>query len=131
MKSRAEQVLERRKRELALGQSAVEPDEDKKTVDTSDPDVFKELQRKSHRRQERKEQVLKDILSTIQGREWIGDFLVACDVMGDPHVPNSPDSTAKNIGMQNAGRWLLKQIFDVAPDKYSKMLKEAKERLEE
>lgn len=126
MKSRAEEVLARRKRELALGQNTEEP-----VVDTSDPDVVREQEKKAERRQERKEQVLKDILSTTQGREWIGDWLVFCDVMGSPFVRNSPEHTAFNIGMQEVGRMILKQIFDVAPDKYPKMLKEAKERLEE
>lgn len=131
-KSRAEQVLERRKRELALGQSAIdEVDDKKKPLDTNDPYVVKELEKKAYRRKERKDQVLKDLLATIQGREFVSDFLVECDILGDPHVPNSPDCTAKNIGLQNGGRWWLKQIFDICPDKYPKMLKEAKERLEE
>lgn len=132
MKSRAEQVLERKKRELALGTSAVEEEDiEQEIVDANDPDLFKEAQKKAQRRKERKEQVFKDLLSTTQGREFVSDFLVECDILGDPHVPNSPDSTAKNIGLQNAGRWWLKMIFDICPDKYPKMLKEAKERLEE
>src|ERR1700722_14622744 len=102
MKSRAEEVLLRRKRELSLGQSAVE---DQKIIDTSDPDVVREKKKIADRRQQRKEKVLVDLLSTIQGREFVADFLVECDILGDPHVPNSSDSTAKNIGLQNAGRW--------------------------
>ena len=122
MVSRAEEVLRRRK-EAEDGTAAVQ--------DTSDPDLFTEQKKRDERRRQRKEQVLKDILATVQGREFIGDFLVECDILGDPHVPNSADSTAKNIGMQNAGRWWLKQIFDIAPDKYARMLKEARDRAEE
>lgn len=131
-KSRAEQVLERKRRELGLGKVFAERDEkSKKIVDISDPETVLEQEKKSERHQKRKEKVLIDLLGTTQGREFIADFLVACDVMGDPHVPNSPDSTGKNIGLQNAGRWWLKMIFDICPDKYPKMLKEAKERLDE
>lgn len=119
VKSRAEEVLAARKRDAS------------KLPDISDPDVVKEQKRKAELKQRRKDQVLIDLLSTTQGREFIGDFLVECDILGDPHVPNSADSTAKNIGLQNAGRWWLKQIFDICPDKYPKMLKEAKERMDE
>jgi hypothetical protein len=129
MASRAEEVLARKRRELALGQNAEEVDE--KFVDTSNPEVVNQKERQAQRKKERKEKVLIDLLSTTQGREFVSDFLVECDVFGSPIVRHDPHGTYSNIGMQNAGKWWLDQIFKICPDKYPKMLKEAQERMEE
>ena len=71
---------------------------------------------------------LLSILSTENGRAWINDLFVFCDVLGNPHVPGNPDHTSFNLGMQNVGTRILTKILEVSPEQYPTFLREAVRR---
>lgn len=71
-----------------------------------------------------KSRITEQLLGTAPGRRWLMDIIVFCDPLGNPHVPNSADATAFNIGLANVGRMILSKILDVDPARYGHMLNE-------
>lgn len=133
MITRAEEVLNRRKGMEVLGSSAVdevpvESVEQTELFNAEDPKAQREKKKRRLYREGQNRDVIKDLLATTQGRAWMSELLVFCDVMGNPFVQGSGDGTAFNLGMQNVGKMLLDQIFESAPEKYALMLREAKKR---
>lgn len=135
MVTRAEEVLARRMRLETLGSSAIEEDVPDRPVEeqleifnADDPKAIKEKRKRRQYREGQNKNVITDIMATTQGRAWLGEILIFCDVMGNAHVQGSADGTAFNLGMQNVGKMILDQIFEAVPEKYAQMLREAKKR---
>lgn len=100
--------------------------ENDKSFNASDPKQVDAQQRKLAKREAEKAQVLEKVLSTAAGRRWFSDIINFCDPLGSPHVPNSFDCSAFNMGMANVGKMLLGQVLEIAPERYGYMLREAR-----
>lgn len=79
------------------------------------------------RRRKRELEVVKAIMGTPQGREWMNNLLKTCKVFVSPIVAGDTHFTYHNIGEQNIGKKLLQDIGEASPDEYIIMLKEARE----
>ena len=106
-----------------LAESAAE-----KTYDANNPEQVDQRNKKAAEYQANMAAVLLNILSTEQGRAWINDIFVFCDVLGNPHVPGNTDHTSFNLGMQNVGKKILTDILRIAPEQYPIILREAIQR---
>lgn len=98
--------------------------EAEESFNASDPKSVSDRTKKLARREAGKSRITEQLLSTAAGRRWLMDIIVFCDPLGNPHVPNSSDATAFNIGLANVGRMVLSKILDVDPARYGHMLNE-------
>lgn len=72
--------------------------------------------------------IIKALMSTIEGREWLYNKLDFYCVNSTPFVAGQPDATAFLCGLQEAGHQLNNEIMLSAPDKYFEMITEAAAR---
>lgn len=72
--------------------------------------------------------VIKSMMDSIEGREWLYNKLDFYCVFSTPFVPNSPETTAFLCGLQEAGHQLQNEIMKFASDKYFQMITEATAR---
>ena len=79
---------------------------------------------KLHREKEVEE--LREVLSTSGGRATIYRILEWCQIYQDPCT--HPQAAFRDIGKQDVGRLLLREVFTSDQDAYTVMLREAKER---
>lgn len=97
-----------------------------KPYDASDPKSVNTARRKAGRRKASELEVVRTIMSTVQGRAWMYAILESCMIYGNPFVPGQPDATGFNLGQANVGKRLLGDIMNSAPENYLKMCNEAK-----
>jgi hypothetical protein len=72
--------------------------------------------------------VMKNLLSTMQGRQWLYRKLDLCGTFMSPFVPGKPDSTAFFSGLQSFGHVILGEIMESDPDKFWLMIQEDQAR---
>lgn len=77
---------------------------------------------------DRRAAVTRNIMSTVEGREWMWDVLSSCHVFGQTFVPGSPDITAFSEGQRAVGLRLLADILNHCPDAYIEAQREANVR---
>jgi len=94
--------------------------------DASDKKTVNNARKKGARLERERLEFVQAIMSTAQGRKWMYDLMVMCNVFGNPLVPMDTHATYFHLGMQNVGKKLLQDVGDAAPDEYTLMLKEAK-----
>ncbi len=71
---------------------------------------------------------IRQIMSTIQGRQWMFDKLDIARVFTAPFAPGQPDTTAFLAGIQAFGQILLQEIMSGAPEEFYTMNQEAAAR---
>ena len=67
--------------------------------------------------------VVKSLMSTTAGRDWVFQLLAEWGVNSTPFT-NDPYQTSFNCGMQNAGLRLQAMVVSAAPGDFITMLKE-------
>lgn len=72
-------------------------------------------------------EVLKGIMSSPFGREWMNDLIVQCHI-GQSPFSTDPIITAFNCGEQNIGLRLWAALMTTCPDLYTRMTQESNER---
>ena len=72
-------------------------------------------------------QVVHQIMSTVQGREWMWHTLAECGVFRQTFVPDAA-MTAFNEGKRAIGLALLADIMTTCPDQYINAQRESNER---
>lgn len=72
--------------------------------------------------------VVGDIMSTMEGRQWLYSKLDLCAVFTSPFVPNDPHGTSYLSGAQTIGQNILNDIMVSAPNKFMEMVSEADAR---
>jgi hypothetical protein len=75
--------------------------------------------------------VLRAIMHTKKGRAWIIRQLDRCHINSPAKfVPGSADVTARNLGLEAYGIWLLQDVMKASVDLYMTAIKEAQEAAE-
>ena len=72
--------------------------------------------------------IMKALMSTMEGRQWVYNKLDFYCVHSTPYVPNDSHATAFLCGLQEAGHHLLHEIMIAAANEYPIMLQEAAAR---
>ncbi len=98
--------------------------------DASSKSEIKDADRKIERLNERRADDLKTILSTIEGRRWMWNFLGACNLFQSPWA-DSGSKLAKNVGKQEIAQDLMNEIIAADSDLYLTMQREAYKELKE
>ncbi len=70
--------------------------------------------------------VIKGVMGTIPGRQWIYDMLNSAHMFHTTFILGSPDGSAFAEGERNHGLRLLVDVQNAAPDLYLLMVQEAK-----
>jgi hypothetical protein len=103
---------------------ARDPDE---PLDLGDERDVRQLARTAKGRDAVRATVLRNIMASIDGREWMYELLALCHVY---QTSFSPDALwmAKAEGERTIGLQLVGQIQVTCPEQYLQMMKEAKDR---
>ena len=72
--------------------------------------------------------IIKMLMDTIEGREWLYNKLDFCCVFATPFVAGKPDATAFLCGLQEVGHHLQAEIMQNSPNEYFLMTQEAAAR---
>lgn len=70
-------------------------------------------------------EVVKALMNTVQGRQWLYSKLNMCKIFSTPFVPADPHGTSFFSGIQAVGHNLLDDIMKNSPENFSVMLQEA------
>lgn len=101
--------------------------EDRPSYDASDPETERHARSEETRRRRADADVLRKLMFTREGRDWLYRRLESCDIYGNSFVPGEPDTTAFRLGQQNIGKQLMVEAIDASADLYVKMVNEQKE----
>jgi hypothetical protein len=71
--------------------------------------------------------VITEVMSTIQGRQWLWDLLGNCHIFSTTFNPE-PSISAFQEGQRNVGLFLLADIMAHCPDQYIQAMRESNER---
>jgi hypothetical protein len=102
-------------------------DEPLETFDATDPAADANARREVARRDRADLDVMRGILSTTRGRDWLYRFLDSCHINNTPFSPGQPDVTAYHLGEEAVGKRILLQAMAASTDLYMKMIKEQQE----
>ena len=69
--------------------------------------------------------VIKGLMNTMQGRQWLYSKLNMCRVFATPFIPSDAHGTSFFAGVQAVGHNLLDDIINNSPEDFSLMLQEA------
>lgn len=72
--------------------------------------------------------VIKNLMSTMQGRKWLYSKLDAWKVFTSPFIPADPHGTSFFSGVQACGHNLLGDIIINSPEGFALMIQEAAAR---
>lgn len=72
--------------------------------------------------------VVKAIMNTIEGRQWLYSKLDMCRVFTSPFVAGDPHGTSFFAGIQSVGQNLLDDIMKASPNNFFLMISEAAAR---
>lgn len=72
--------------------------------------------------------VIKNIMSTVQGRQWIYSKLDAWKVFTTPFIPTDAHGTSFFAGIQACGHSILNDVITNASEGFTLMLQEAAAR---
>lgn len=95
--------------------------------DASDPAAEANAKRDQARRERNDLDVLRGLMHSKNGRDFLYRFLDACHINNTPFAPGAPDVTAFHLGEENVGRKLLMVAMAASVDLYMKMIKEQQE----
>ena len=95
--------------------------------DTGDKESVNNARKKASRIRASRLRFVAAAMENKEGRAWFYDFLVFCDIYGNPFMEEETHKTAFKLGQQNVGKMVLGYIMDAAPDEYLTMLSENKE----
>ena len=100
---------------------------DGETVDLGDERYVKQRKRSAKARENIQATVLRNLMASIDGREWMYELLALCHVY---QTSFSADALwmAKAEGERAVGLWLIGQIQISGPESYLQRMKEAKDR---
>jgi hypothetical protein len=101
----------------------VSPPEDDRPFDASDPEQVQKRKSRAGRDKRAKEDVVKALLETRNGRLWLRGMLTDCHIFEDCFRESSATGTAFLLGERNAGLRLLVQV-QRHPNLYVAMMKE-------
>ena len=90
----------------------------------SDVRQIKAKQRDAAFREKHDEAVIRELMSTSSGRDWIWRLLGSCHVFESSFVQGQPESTAFREGERNIGLQFLGAISKADPDGYVLMQRE-------
>lgn len=71
------------------------------------------------------QQTMRTIMGTPLGRKWMFDLLAFCGV-GISSFSSDALETAHREGKRTIGLRLMTEIYDACPDRYTEMMKEAR-----
>jgi hypothetical protein len=94
--------------------------------DANDPKQIAKAKKQAEFNDALKLDVIRGIMASPAGRQWIYGILERCHIYGNPFTPGQSDSTAFNLGEANIGRIFLSDVQSAAPDLYLTMIQEAK-----
>lgn len=92
--------------------------------DASDPEQVNQRKRDAGRRVKANRQVVRNLLSTPQGRAWLYDVLAGCKVYSTSFIQGDPHATSFNEGQRNVGLRLTAEALAADPKNYLLMLQE-------
>jgi hypothetical protein len=92
--------------------------------DAGDPKQVRNKQREADFRELTDDGVLKNLMSTNAGRDWVWRMLSACHVFATSWVRGEADSTAYNEGQRSIGLQLMLAITRADPEGYILMQRE-------
>ncbi len=95
--------------------------------DASERRHVKALARAAKLAARNRQEFLGHVMSLRNGREWLHDLLVFCNVFSISHTGNALN-TAFNEGHRDVGLYILADIMKFCPDNYVVMMREANER---
>lgn len=72
--------------------------------------------------------VVKGLMDTVQGRQWVWEKLAFCQALGFVCDPEKPLTVSYFRGMQDVGLYLYQEINAVSPDMILTMNQEAAQR---
>lgn len=72
--------------------------------------------------------VVKNLMETMEGRQYFFSKLDMCRVFTCPFVPTDPHGTSFFSGIQAVGQNLLDDIMRASPERFATMLQEAAAR---
>lgn len=92
--------------------------------------VIEENQDKKQRLQYRETNlsVVKNLMNTMEGRQWLFSKLDMCRVFCTPFIATDPHGTSFFSGVQAVGHNLLDDIMRAVPENFAVMLNEAAAR---
>lgn len=73
--------------------------------------------------------VVRGLMETVQGRQWLWEKLDLCRVFGSTFIPDKPNVGDYLQGVRDIGLNLYQEINAAAPDKIFMMNQEAAERI--
>lgn len=73
--------------------------------------------------------VVRGLMETVQGRQWLWEKLDLCKVFGSTFIPDKPNVGDYLQGIRDYGLNLYQEINAAAPDKIFLMNQEAAERI--
>lgn len=91
-----------------------------------DPKQIEKARKKAEREKFARDEVIRKLMSTKDGRAWVHHILTMADMWGSPIVSGDAYGTYNNIGMANLAKLIWMEIEDVVPESYALMVKEAK-----
>jgi hypothetical protein len=104
-----------------------EPRDLEEPVDLSDERHVRQRARSAKAHESTRAQVLRNLMASIDGREWMFELLELCHVYQTSFSPNAL-WMAKAEGERTVGLMLIGQIQVSCPEQYLQMMKEAKDR---
>lgn len=96
-------------------------------IQSAEDPVAADNARKRLARQRRDDMdVLRLLMKTTKGRDWLYRYLESCHIMSSPFVPGESDTNTVmfRLGEQNAGKRLQVQVEGASVDLYMTMIKE-------
>lgn len=97
------------------------------TFDASDAVAESNAKRDVARRERADLDVMRGVMHTKQGRDWLYRFLNACHINNTPFAPGQPDVTAFHLGEEHVGKQVLLLAMTASTDLYMKMIQEQQE----
>ena len=97
------------------------------TISTADRKSVRRQEKQAEIRMAQRAAVVRDVMSTTQGREWIWFILSECHIFSTTFTGDALTS-AFCEGERNIGQRILNTITDVCPDQYIQAMREAHER---
>jgi hypothetical protein len=92
-------------------------------TDTSDPRQVEKAIKAAKTKDEVREEGLRQLMSSVQGRVWLHSFLMKAPVLGST-FSRDPYQTAFNCGEQNIMRQLVAELHECSTELYLVMMKE-------
>lgn len=98
------------------------------TISAGDRKSVRQAEKLARKTEAARQAVVRNIMSTIEGREWMWNLLSGCSVFSSTYVIGAADATAFNEGSRAVGLRLLADIMTACPDAYIEAQREANVR---